>query len=369
MPDIPLELIRPNPFRDFDLHPYDAAQVERLQTSIRDDGFWASVVAREVDGTYQIAFGHHRIEAARNLGLSHVPIEVRELSDWKMVRMLASENAMQRGSTAAAALDAIAAISRVVAFECFRGDATQVSINIETSLEAAQSIWGKVRKGSGPGEPCLIALTPRGAFTIAQVRIALGVLKDSGRMARILTEARAAAEATAPAASIAEAPSFDARCARLFRLDSHLAEFRRIVTSEGVRSYLPVTSQLAFAQQLVDDLGEREMTAISLRERANVLLYENLGMSRADMRTSRKRITDDRVRDALNLLRRGVYDLKRGCVMLGVVFDDDGEISAEGLAQAITHRDEAFEAFGRLPLPAPNKRRRLRLITKEGGGA
>ena len=60
---------------------------------------------------------------------------------------------MQRGSTAAAALDAIAAISRVVAFECFRGDAERVAINIATPLDAAHSIWGKVRKGSGPGEP------------------------------------------------------------------------------------------------------------------------------------------------------------------------------------------------------------------------
>jgi ParB-like chromosome segregation protein Spo0J len=77
------------------------------------------VVARKAADGYEIAFGHHRIEATRALGLETVPIEVRELSDWQMVRMLASENATQRGSTAAA-LDAVAAIARVLAYNLLR---------------------------------------------------------------------------------------------------------------------------------------------------------------------------------------------------------------------------------------------------------
>jgi ParB family transcriptional regulator, chromosome partitioning protein len=111
---IPLQDLHPNPFRNFELHPIEPAQVERLKASIDADGFWASVVARKAADGYQIAFGHHRIEAARRLGLDAAPIEVRELSDWQMVRMLASENATQRGSTVAACLDAVAAIAQVL---------------------------------------------------------------------------------------------------------------------------------------------------------------------------------------------------------------------------------------------------------------
>src|SRR5580765_3917468 len=120
MPEIALSLIKPNPFRDFELHPIDPAQVERLTASINADTFWSSVVARKAGDNYEIAFGHHRIEAARAAKMECVPIEVRELSDWQMVRLLAAENATQRGTTAAASLDAIAAISKVLAYSLVR---------------------------------------------------------------------------------------------------------------------------------------------------------------------------------------------------------------------------------------------------------
>src|SRR5215471_13922341 len=67
MSNVSLDLIDPNPFRDFELHPIDPGQVERLKASIGADGFWASVVARKVNKRYQLAFGHHRIEAARGV--------------------------------------------------------------------------------------------------------------------------------------------------------------------------------------------------------------------------------------------------------------------------------------------------------------
>jgi hypothetical protein len=39
MPHIALSLIDPNPFRDFDLHPIDQAQVVRLKRRLRQRGF------------------------------------------------------------------------------------------------------------------------------------------------------------------------------------------------------------------------------------------------------------------------------------------------------------------------------------------
>jgi hypothetical protein len=209
-----------------------------------------------------------------------VPIDVRDLSDWQMVRMLATENATQRGTTAAACLDAVAAISRVVARQCFAGDAGLLSKIFETSITAAEVMWGNVRAGKGPGEGCIIALTPAGALTTGQIRIAL----DSGHMASIIATASGANDTAVDA-------TFDANCAHLFRLDYHLAEFRRIVTGDVVRSYLPVDGQAAFARQIIADVGEQELTAIKLRERANVIFYEQLGMPRGAMRASSLRGT------------------------------------------------------------------------------
>jgi hypothetical protein len=63
-------------------------------------------------------------------------------------------------------------------------------------------------------------------------------------MAAIIAEASGAN-------AVATDSTFDANCARLFRLDYHLAEFRRIVTGDVVRSYLPVERQFAFAQRII----------------------------------------------------------------------------------------------------------------------
>jgi len=392
---IALERIRSNPFRDFELHPIDPVQVDKLKASIDADKFWASIVARKAGGDYEIAFGHHRIEAARQLGMKEAPIEVRDLSDWQMVRMLASENATQRGSSAAAALDAIAAISKVLAYQCFRHDAANL-VTILTGLDrrGGETIWGNIRQGEGPGWHCILDVTPKDAFTRSQVHTALGILKDSGRMATIVADARARAEAeiaaeekkspappkktpapkSKPSASkdVSVAPrtaptreiTFDANCARLFRLDSHVAEFRRIVTDPTIRSFLPVDQQYAFAQSIINALKDREMTVISLREQANVLLYENLGAPRAKLSTSKKRPQDHRITDGMNLLRRGTHDVKRGCLMLASVLEDGEELSSAALARLDELTDAITDAMASLKPDARKRRGNLRLINK-----
>src|SRR5215472_9219487 len=133
MPDIPLELIRPNPFRDFELHPIDDAHVERLRASIERLGFWIGVVARPTeDGCFELAFGHHRIEAARRAGMTGAPVTVDVLSDCQMALRLSIENAVQRGGTTAASLDAIAGLTRLVVQEVWRCDSPEEMVKIFT---------------------------------------------------------------------------------------------------------------------------------------------------------------------------------------------------------------------------------------------
>jgi hypothetical protein len=242
---IPLAALRANPFRNFDLHPLDPAQVERLRSSIHADGFWSGVVARVAGDGYELAFGHHRVEAARSAGLESVPIEVRDLSDWQMVRMLATENATQRGSTVAACLDAVAAIAGQLVYLCWRHSLEGVwEISPTLPRDAVASLWGKVRKGEAPGRRSILQAVPDGAFTEDQVRPVLTILADSGRMAAIVSSARQRAEAEMaeqqaptqdiPASgtpalpalpeTVQEAPVFDARCAALFQRDAHVAD-------------------------------------------------------------------------------------------------------------------------------------------------
>jgi len=77
------------------------------------------------------------------------------------VMPLPYENATQRGTTAAASLDAVAAVSRLIAEVCLSHD-LRGSQNVFETLppDAVASIWGKARKGR--------VFAPRGSSTSAR---------------------------------------------------------------------------------------------------------------------------------------------------------------------------------------------------------
>lgn len=96
--------IQPNPFRNIDRYPIDPAKVDRLKASINQTTFWDNLIARiGPDGRPQIAYGHHRLVALRDLyPPDHtVSLIVRGLDDASMLRIMANEN-MEEWRTAAA---------------------------------------------------------------------------------------------------------------------------------------------------------------------------------------------------------------------------------------------------------------------------
>lgn len=98
--------IKPNPFRDLNTYPIDPDKVRELCESFEQTGFWPNVVGREVKNDegeitgVEIAYGHHRRQAL----LEHyenkkpdkldskVEIIIEELSNEKMIQMMAREN-------------------------------------------------------------------------------------------------------------------------------------------------------------------------------------------------------------------------------------------------------------------------------------
>ena len=51
-------------------YPINPDKVEALKETIEKSHFWAGIEARPASkGTYEIAFGHHRLKAARDLGI------------------------------------------------------------------------------------------------------------------------------------------------------------------------------------------------------------------------------------------------------------------------------------------------------------
>jgi hypothetical protein len=417
---ISLHDLHPNPYRDFDLHPIDQEQVERLKASIDADGFWASVVARKAADGYQIAFGHHRIEAARALGLETAPIEVRELSDWQMVRMLTSENATQRGSTAAAALDAVQAICRVLAYELLRWDeATFARFRAKVGIDYA-SCRGRLEAGSGIGTSCVKAFAPSGTLSEHQIRENLGVLKDSGRMATIIAaasaraetelwaeeeaaehalqaaqdrEARAASEAERKASATARKAAartavnrrqstagarkaaasaqrqpliYDPRCTALFKTDSHAETFRQIITGETFQAYLPLDRQYQFAKSVLATIREnnpkrKEITATDIRSECWARIESGLGMFKQTMRTARERPFKHEVTDGLNFVRRAFNDYRRGIALLASALRKGEPLTAKQLGALDKYLD-GIEAGLAIRNDLPKPKHNLKLV-------
>ncbi len=112
---IQLRQLVENPFRNLG-EPYviDSEKVESLCASIRTTGFWDNLLVRHgpfQDGeamdtrkkVFQIAYGHHRLEALRLLVTQQLideyyelELPVRSLDDSAMIRIMAAENPINR---------------------------------------------------------------------------------------------------------------------------------------------------------------------------------------------------------------------------------------------------------------------------------
>ena len=188
----------------------------RLSASIDDLGFFSGITARKLDdGTYEIAAGHHRWEAAKQADppLEYVEAIVDTYTDEEMVRIMAIENLTQRGANSGAQMDAVAAMARIVSKELL-SDRTKVSRIHETynliTNQALGATRGKILN-DGPGELLLYqaingfardeaverkADDPKSEM-ISQhdVKNAVKRLKDSGIMAKLVAKAFAEVEA------------------------------------------------------------------------------------------------------------------------------------------------------------------------------
>lgn len=119
MPEIAIKDINPNPYRDIETFELNPAKVRDLVISMVDTEFWDNILVRkdpDNEGKYQLAYGHHRLEALRVLAsesiddsgntvpaqrpdLAVIDIPVKEIADDKMLRIMANENKEGWGAT------------------------------------------------------------------------------------------------------------------------------------------------------------------------------------------------------------------------------------------------------------------------------
>lgn len=91
---VKIKELKPNPYRDIDNYPIDQEKIETLKSSIEQTGFWDNLLAREINGIIQIAYGHHRLEALKQVKNQYdeVDIPVKKLTDALMIQIMANEN-------------------------------------------------------------------------------------------------------------------------------------------------------------------------------------------------------------------------------------------------------------------------------------
>lgn len=92
---VKVSFIDANPYRKIDTYPIDRAKVDALKTSIRETDFWDNILVRKSPknpGRYELAYGHHRITAVRELDIEEIDIPVKDLDDATMLRIMAGEN-------------------------------------------------------------------------------------------------------------------------------------------------------------------------------------------------------------------------------------------------------------------------------------
>ena len=114
--NVELSKLKPNPFREFAVDPIDPEAVAKLVESIEEYGFWGGVICRKgKNGDIQIGAGHHRIEAAKKLGMKTADLFIGDLDDEAMIRVYATENATQRGNSSTAIAGSVASAVRFLA--------------------------------------------------------------------------------------------------------------------------------------------------------------------------------------------------------------------------------------------------------------
>jgi ParB/RepB/Spo0J family partition protein len=99
---VKLKNIRNNPHRDFNLNPLNAEKVNRLKESIEETEFWDNILARKKGDSYELAYGHHRVQALKEIFDEDYLIEiiVRDLNDDDMLKIMINENDNWFGSSA-----------------------------------------------------------------------------------------------------------------------------------------------------------------------------------------------------------------------------------------------------------------------------
>jgi len=83
--DVPIDALDPNPLQP--RSAFDAERLSELAASLRASGMVQPILVRRQGSRYQIIAGERRWRAAREAGLTAVPVVVREVPDERLLEL------------------------------------------------------------------------------------------------------------------------------------------------------------------------------------------------------------------------------------------------------------------------------------------
>ena len=87
---IPLDKLIP--FKEHPFKVVEDEEMERLKESIRESGVLIPALARPIEGGYELISGHRRMDACDSLGMTTMPVIVRNLTDEEAIIAMVDSN-------------------------------------------------------------------------------------------------------------------------------------------------------------------------------------------------------------------------------------------------------------------------------------
>ena len=281
-----------NPYRDMSIDPINDEAVDSLAKSIEDHEFWNGLLVRKYDNQYQLVFGHHRLRAAIKAGVVEADIPIVYWDDDRMVRAMAAENATQRQTNFSACANDVAAAMRVLGYAMLTNDepTPEHLRKIFRRSKSWDTAKGMFLKGSGLGIDIVCRYFSQDdedsdkeqMLSMGVVREVIAQMKASGKLAEITEEVIDRAiedghEFELPEIKNSER-TFDMAVGQVLTDTSHLAAFRKAITTEFAKEVVPVKKQVALAKEIVNGIKEdyRELPDAQGKKRPLALTSEEI---------------------------------------------------------------------------------------------
>ena len=169
--------LRPNPYQP--RKKFQADAIDELKQSILEYGIIQPLVVRKGIKGYEIVAGERRFRAAKEAGLSTVPVIVKELTDPKMMEIALLENLQRENLTPIEEANAYANLMQEL-------NITQEELSKKLG-KSRSHIANMVRLLSLPDQ--IIAYINNGELTMGHGRTLLG-LKDQKKLTQLVTKIR-----------------------------------------------------------------------------------------------------------------------------------------------------------------------------------